>query len=118
MPALQYLLISGFLVAITGFIVAALSESRMYGIVVFMSGFFIVSAAIVLQMLTSSTESYGRVGIGLKVAAVGFAILVIGQLIELLLNKDGVIGNASFTVGIVVMVLGILLAILKLAKSS
>lgn len=111
----RVLLAAGFLIAITGFLIAALSEYRSLGITIFLVGFFVVSTVIVAQMFFSPIESFGiQAGLGLRIAAVGFAILALSQLFVFLFEYEGVFGTVSFGIGIAVMIVGILLVFFRL----
>lgn len=107
----------GFAIGIIGFLIAALSDHRSLGIMVFMVGFFIGCIAILTLIFSVPTEIFGRqTGPGIKIAALGFGIAALGQMIEFSFNLNSSIGDVSFGIGSVVMIVGILLAIFKIAR--
>lgn len=79
--------------------------------------FFIGSAAIITLIFTVPTEIAGRqTGPGTKIAAVGFGVTVLGQLIELLFKLDNLFGDIFIGIGSVIMISGILLTIVRIAR--
>lgn len=115
--AKKIVLAIGFAIGIIGFLIAALSEQRSLGITVFLVGFFITCGAIITLIFSVPTEIFGRqTGPGIKIAALGFGIAALGQLIELLFKLEGLFGKVSLGVGLTIMIAGILLAIVNIAR--
>ncbi len=107
----------GFAMGFVGFLIAALSDYRSLGIGVFIVGFFIGCIAIVTLIFSVPTDIFGRkTGPGIKIAALGFGIAALGQLIEFSFQLNSSISDVSFGIGSLVMIVGILSAIFKIAR--
>ena len=112
----QYTLIAGVMLGVFGFAAAALLDHRQLGMAIFLVGFFVGAASAVFIALTSASGDFGKLGTKIKIAAGWFGLILLGQLVGFLLGKDGLIGNIFFFVGIVVMMIGIVVAALRMAK--
>lgn len=112
----HYILIAGVILGILGFIVAALLDKRQLGMSIFLVGFFVGAASAVFIALTSASGDFGKLGTAIKIVAGGFGVIVLGQLLGYLLGRDGLIGNILFFVGMAVMMVGILVAVLRMLK--
>jgi len=116
MRIVHYILIAGVILGVIGFAAAALLDKRQLGMAIFLVGFFVGAASAVFIALTSASGDFGKLGTAIKIAAGGFGLVVLGQLVGFLLGKDGLTGNIFFFVGIVVMMIGIAVAALRMAK--
>jgi len=111
-----YFLIAGAILGVIGFVAAALLDKRQAGMTIFLVGFFIGAASAVFIALTSASSDFGKLGTAIKIAAGGFGVIVLGQLVGFLFGRDGLIGNIFFFVGMAVMMVGIVIAALRMAK--
>jgi len=112
----HYILITGIILGVIGFVAAALLDKRQLGMAIFLVGFFVGAASAVFITLTSVSSDFGKLGIAIKIAAGGFGVIVFGQLVGFLFGKDGLIGDIFFFVGIAVMLVGIVISALRMAK--
>ena len=112
----HYILIAGVILGVIGFVAAAFLDKRQLGMSIFLVGFFVGAASAVFVALTSASSDFGKLGTAIKIAAGGFGVIVLGQLLGYLLGRDGLIGNIFFFVGIAVMMVGIVVAALRMAK--
>ena len=112
----HYLLIAGVMLGVIGFVAAALLDKRQVGMAIFLVGFFIGAASAVFIALTSVSSDFGELGTALKIAAGGFGVIVLGQLVGFLFGKDGLIGNVFFFVGMAIMMVGIVVAVLRMMR--
>jgi hypothetical protein len=82
-----------------------------------MVGFFVACISIIVTIVSIPTDILGRTtGAGIKIAATGFGIIVLGQLSGVVVGLDSRIGDAAFVLGVAVMLTGILVAVIKIAK--
>ena len=108
----HYILIAGVILGVIGFVAAAFLDKRQLGMSIFLVGFFVGAASAVFIALTSASSDFGKLGTAIKIAAGGFGVIVLGYL----LGRDGLIGNIFFFVGMAVMMVGIVIAVLRMAK--
>lgn len=107
------ILIVSFIVSILGFILAVISDDDALGKTLFFLGFFMACGAAVYTVLVSNSYTFGGdMGIGVKIMVGGFGIIALGQLLKITLNLND-FGDKSFSVGMVVMLLGIVVAAVK-----
>lgn len=111
-----FALIVGVTLGVLGFSVAVLLDKRQLGMVIFLVGFFIGAASAVSIILSSVSSNFGKIGMPIKIAAGGFGLIVIGQLLAIVLSEKIVIGNMFFIIGIATMLVGILAATVRLFK--
>lgn len=116
MRGTHYTLIAGIVLGVVGFAVAVFIGDRRIGMNIFLVGFFAGAGASVCIVLSSRSRAFGGIGTPIKIASGGFGLILIGQLIDFLLDKSGTVGNTLFFVGIVVMVIGILAAAFQKVK--
>jgi hypothetical protein len=112
----RYILIVSVMLGVIGFAAAALLDKRQLGMTIFLVGFFVGAASAVFIALTSASGNFGKLGTAIKIAAGGFGLIVFGQMVSFLLGNDGLIGKVFFFVGIAVMMIGIVVAALRMAK--
>ena len=112
----HYILIAGVILGVIGFVAAAFLDKRQLGMSIFLVGFFVGAASAVFITLTSASSDFGKLGTAIKIAAGGFGVIVLGQLLGYLLGRDDLLGNIFFFVGIAVMIVGIVVAALRMAK--
>jgi hypothetical protein len=113
---IAHILIAGIILGVIGFAAAALLDKRQLGMAIFLVGFFVGAASAVYITLTNASGNFGKLGTAIKIAAGGFGLIVLGQFVGFLLGKDVLIGNIFFFVGIAVMMLGIVVAALRMVK--
>lgn len=113
----RIILIIGFSLGIIGFLVGAFSEYKSFGMMIFLIGFFICSVALIVLMFFVPTEIAGRqIGSGNKLAAVGFGVIALSQLTEFLFDFDRLFGDIFFALGSVIMLSGIIVTVVRIAK--
>lgn len=112
----QYILTVGVMLGVIGFAAAALLDERQLGMTIFLIGFFIGTTSAVFTALTSASSDFGNLGTAIKIAAGGFGLVALGQLVGFPLGKDSLIGNIFFLVGVAVMIIGIVVAALRMAN--
>ena len=113
----HYTLLAGVMLGLLGFVAAVALEKRQLGMAIFLLGFFVGAASAVFIVLTSAGGGFGKLGTAIKLTASGFGLIVLGQSVGFLLGKDGVIGNVLFFVGMAVMMVGIVIATLRMIKN-
>ena len=102
---------------LAGFAAAVFLDERQVGMAMFLVGFFGGAASAVFIALTSAHRDLGTLGTSIKIASSGFGLIVLGQLVGLLLDQNGLIGDIFFFLGITVMMAGIVVAALRMARS-
>ncbi len=112
----HYIMLAGVMLGILGFVVAALLDKRQLGMTIFLVGFFAGAASAVFIALTSASSDFGKLGTAIKVAAGGFGVIAFGQLLGFVFDKNGSIGDIFFFIGIAVMMIGIVVSALRMAK--
>ena len=112
----HYILIAGVILGVIGFVAATFLDKKQLGMSIFLVGFFVGAASAVFTALTSASSDFGKLGTAIKIAAGGFGVIVLGQLLGYLLGRDDLIGNIFFFVGMAVMIVGIVVAALRMAK--
>jgi len=110
----KFLLI-GVLVCIVGFIFGAFLHEKKLGMIIFFSGFFIGAiSAIFIIVFRSVTDLHDiNIGLEIQIAAIGFCLIVIGQLTNSFLESEHVFWDILYFVGLVVMLIGIVMAVKK-----
>lgn len=112
----NYILVAGIILGVCGFTVAALLDKRQLGMTIFFVGFFVGVASAVFIALTSPSSDFGKLGSAIKIAAGGFGVIVLGQLLGFLIGRDDLFGKILFFVGMAVMIIAIVIAALRMAK--
>lgn len=116
MPIMRYLLIVSAVLGLIGVAIAILLDERRLGMAVFVSGFMLGAACAVAILLKSESGALGRLELGIKVSASGFGLGLLGQLINFVMGADGSIGNFFFLLGLAVMIVGVAVAVVRMAK--
>lgn len=116
MRVAHYALIAGVALGVGGFAVAVFLENRQLGMTIFMLGFFLGAASAVYAALTSGSGDFGKMGLPIKIAAGGFGLIVLSQLLDFVLDEASSIGNTFFFIGLTVMMVGILAAAVRMAR--
>ncbi|MCU7957581.1 MAG: hypothetical protein KZQ67_13320, partial [gamma proteobacterium symbiont of Bathyaustriella thionipta] len=69
------IIIVSFIIAVSGFIHAALSNDRTLGIAIFLTGFFLACGTAVITVLATSSHTFGgKMGVGVKIMVAGFGL--------------------------------------------
>lgn len=116
MRVAHYTLMAGIVFGAIGFTAAAFLDKRQLGMMIFMIGFFAGAVSAVYIALTGAGSDFGKIGMPIKIASSGFGLILFGQLLGFLLDSNGSIGNTFFSIGIAVMMVGILAAAVQMAK--
>jgi drug/metabolite transporter (DMT)-like permease len=106
----------GFLLGIIGFLIAAFSSDRQLGMSVFLVGFFLLALGIVTLNLLGQPRN--KRGIGLRIAACGFGLVALGQLIYFAFATSVPVDTISFAIGSVVMVIGIVIHLVNITRPN
>lgn len=106
----------GFFLGVIGFLVAAFSGNKQLGMNIFFTGFFLLAFGIVALNLLGQPRN--KRGIWLRIAAGGFGLVVLGQLIHFAFATSAPVDTISFTVGGAVMVIGIVTHLVNITRSG
>jgi len=108
----------GFMFAFIGIMIALPLpvEERSDGLFVFMIGFFLVSAGIIFYMINMPKVSGEKPGaIFLRMIAIGFSVVLLSSLLSAIIDKENII-SVLYTVGWVLIVMGIIIGVLSQNK--
>ena len=117
MSSVRLIVIVGFLIGATGIFIALPAEDRSLGFAIFQIGFFLAAIGIIANAyFIPSTEKTRPFLPGLKIASVGFGIVLLSVFIGMVLKRENM-SSVFFYIGFVVSVIGILFGIFRVAKS-
>ncbi|MBI5782576.1 MAG: hypothetical protein HZA69_02415 [Gammaproteobacteria bacterium] len=112
------LMISGYVIAGCGALVAAVFDQRIPGAVIFAIGFYAVVVGVIASIFSKDYQDrVANFGVGLKIGAVGFAICSLSFLVAILKTAK-TFENILFYGGLATVVIGIFLITLNVVKRN
>lgn len=112
---MKVLAVTGFAVAFIGFVIAAMGFNRELGINLFYVGFYLAVASFVTDSLR--TKFPRKMGFGLKIGAVGFAIASLGFLVSIFGASERVATRIS-NFGFLVFFIGVAVGVFSSARQT
>ena len=113
-------LLLGVFISLGGFIIGGVLKEKEIGMILFFFGFAIGVVSAIFIVLFRDEEKLPDIHISMeiKLAAIGFGLVVLGKLVNGFFEQASVIGDFSFFSGFLVVIVGIIMAIIKKIKEQ
>lgn len=114
----RIMFVGAIVLSIVGLMIAVALGEREFGVALFLVGFFLAAGLVVVKIFLTGNHELGRLGAAIKIAVGGFGVILFGQLLGLILGEGNKVGDFTFYVGILVMLIGIVVGVLGMTSKS